>query len=52
MTVKEMIDKLKEFNGDMEVVITDGYECFSYCGEYKIKEVLGTVDVGVGGFRI
>lgn len=56
MKVKELIEKLQQFNPELEVVITDGYECLVYHTkgiEIKEFEWDGTVDVdiGIGGCR-
>ena len=49
MKVKEMIAILSGFDGDMDVVIADGYNCRFYEGDYEIVEFEGSVDIGVGG---
>lgn len=53
MLVGELIDKLKKFSPEMEVLITDGYNFRFYKGEYSITEFNdnGTtyVDIGIGG---
>ena len=49
MKVKEMIAILSKFDGDMDVVIADGYNYRFYEGDYEIVEFEGSVDIGVGG---
>lgn len=55
MTVKELIDKLKEFPEDMEVFITDGFNvrCYHTRGmEFQIwdDDFFGEcLDIGIGG---
>lgn len=52
MKVKDLIEKLSKFDSDKEVMISDGYKCNSYKGEFKIKEFEGEVDIGIGGTDI
>ena len=53
MTVSELIDKLKKFSLEREVLITDGYNCMFYKGDYSITEFNDNgnnyVDIGIGG---
>lgn len=53
MTVSELIGQLEKFDHKLEVLITDGYNCMFYKGEYTITEFNdnGTtyVDIGIGG---
>lgn len=53
MTVGELIGQLKKFDPELEVLVTDGYNCMFYKGEYSITEFNdnGTiyVDIGIGG---
>ena len=58
MTLNEMIALLEakrdEMGGDKEVLITDGYECRCYKGNYFIgtwvdEEGRKCVDIGIGG---
>ena len=56
MTVKELITKLQKFNPDLEVTITDGWECVCYhTKNIEIKEFqdngVTEVDIGIGGCR-
>ena len=58
MTVSEMIIQLTEFQkryGDIEVLITDGYECQGYRGNFEIirweEDGKNFVDIGIGGCR-
>lgn len=61
-TVGELIAKLQEFDKDLPVTISDGYEMVFYAGEYEVTlydgfdcfEELGysaVCDIGVGGTR-
>ena len=55
MLVKELIEELSKYNQDLEVLevlITDGYDCNFYRGEYTVtlfKDDCEYVDIGVGG---
>ena len=53
MTVGELVDQLNKFGPTMEVLITDGYNCYFYRGEYSLSEFndngVTFVDIGVGG---
>ena len=53
MTVSELIGQLEKFDPELEVLVTDGYNCMFYKGEYAITEFSdnGTtyVDIGIGG---
>lgn len=53
MTVGEMINALQKFEHDKEVLITDGYACTCYKGDYLITEFIDNnivyVDIGIGG---
>ena len=51
MKVRELIELLRMYPGDMEVLITDGFYGVFYRGEYEVKEFDGCVDIGVGGCR-
>ena len=58
MRVSEMIVQLAEFQkrfGDIEVLITDGYECQAYRGDYQIikweEDDQVFVDIGIGGCK-
>ena len=54
MLVKELIEELSKYNQDLEVLITDGYDCNFYRGEYTVtlfKDDCEYVDIGVGGCR-
>lgn len=44
-----MVEYLKQFPEDMEIIVSDGYRCNFYKGSFVIKEFEGTVDIGVGG---
>lgn len=55
-TVSEMIAKLQSLYaevGDVEVLITDGYQCQGYRGSYDIQKWTENgenfVDIGIGG---
>lgn len=52
MKVKELIERLSEFDPNMEVVISDGYDAIFYAGEFVIEEFEGDLDIGVGGLRV
>lgn len=52
MTVAELVDKLNCFSANMEVTITDGYDCKCYEGDFVVAEFEGTVDIGIGGFNV
>jgi hypothetical protein len=53
MKVGQLISKLKEFNSDMEVLITDGYNYTFYRGDFVLAEFEDNgktyVDIGIGG---
>ena len=53
MNVGEMIEHLKKFDPSLEVLITDGYNCTFYKGDYSLSEFTDNgvtfVDIGVGG---
>lgn len=55
MKVKDMINALARFDGDMEVTISDGYEGVFYAGhdfnDYQIAEFEGTIDISIGGCK-
>ena len=52
MKVKDIINKLKEFNSELEVMITDGYNLKFYNGDWEIREFDGSIDIGIGGTEI
>ena len=59
MRVTELIEKLtamKRQLGDVEVLITDGFDCRGYRGDFLVQEWHDfegtgemTVDIGIGG---
>ena len=56
MKISEMIEKLQNIQnefGDVEVLVTDGYQGIFYSGEYEIKAFtdngIVSVDIGIGG---
>lgn len=57
MTLSEMIAKLSDIQtrvGDVEVLITDGFACRCYNGDYEIVKYISEmgetfVDIGIGG---
>ena len=54
MTVEELIKQLEVFPLDWPVLITDGFKCNCYQGEYEIlpwEDDSGKmcVDIGIGG---
>ena len=49
MKVSELINKLSEFDPDAEVLITDGFKCLCYSGNYSINLFENSVDIGIGG---
>lgn len=54
MKVKELIEKLKEFDPELEVTISDGYRCHFYHTkgiEIQVFEWDGVkdLDIGIGG---
>lgn len=49
MTVGEIREQLSQFPSDMELLITDGFNCRCYRGDYEISEFEGCVDIGIGG---
>ncbi len=59
MKITELQAKLEEIKqkyGDVEVVVTDGYECVGYRGEFGVCEFQEddgewVADIGVGGLR-
>lgn len=52
MTVQELIEKLQKFKPDMQVIVSDGYDCRFYRGEFDVQEFEGEVDIGIGGCLI
>ena len=53
MTVQELLTVLQEFNPELEVTITDGFDCRHYRGAFELKlfEDLPSkyvVDIGIG----
>jgi len=58
MKVKDLINELKKYNYDLEVTITDGYECIHYHTKNieirPFRDIIGSavVDIGIGGNRI
>ena len=58
MKVKELIARLDEFNSELDVVITDGYEAVCYHTEgaemvkFEDEKGFAVVDIGIGGLRI
>lgn len=55
MKVKEFIKKLKSFDPEMEVTVSDGFNYCFYCTnekyDYVFNEFDGKVDIGVGGME-
>lgn len=59
MRITEMIERLNKFYaelGDVEVLITDGFDAQCYRGSYEIirwqdDDGTMTVDIGIGGCR-
>lgn len=62
-TVRELIAMLQEFDGDLPVTISDGYELAFYAGEYEValcndfdcERDTGsavTCDIGIGGTKL
>lgn len=54
MTVQELLTVLQEFDPELEVTITDGFECIHYRGAFEAKlfeDIPGkyVVDIGIGG---
>ena len=54
MTVQELLTVLQEFDPELEVIITDGFECIHYRGAFELKlfeDLPGkyVVDIGIGG---
>lgn len=50
MNVREVIEKLNQFDPDMEVIISDGYNYKFYnMNGAVIQEFEGKVDIGIGG---
>ena len=49
MKVKEMIAMLSTYNGDMDLLITDGYDCRYYEGNYSVVEFEGAVEIRRAG---
>lgn len=52
MKVKELIDALQILDPEMEIVVSDGYDCRFYSGAFQVQEFEGTADIGVGGTEI
>ena len=53
MKVKNLIEQLKSFDGDLEVTISDGYH-YKFYDTDNIEIVMtdNGIDIGVGGCRI
>lgn len=59
MKISQMIQELQSLNdryGDLELLVTDGYEAICYRGDYAValwKDLDGTAyaDIGIGGCR-
>ena len=54
MLVKDLIEKLSQYDPELEVLVTDGYDGNFYRGEYSVtlfKDDCEYVDIGVGGCR-
>jgi len=52
MKVDDMLKQLyllRERMGNVDVMVTDGYQARCYDGEYEIKEFEGRIDIGIGG---
>lgn len=54
MSVSELIAKLSTFQPDAEVLITDGFKCLCYRGDYDVEAWMDDagkvcVDIGLGG---
>ena len=54
MTVQELLTVLQEFDPELEVTITDGFDCRHYRGAFELKlfeDLPGkyVVDIGIGG---
>jgi len=49
MKVKEMIEKLKKYPANAEVIISDGYKLMFWSGDFVITKFENKVDIGVGG---
>lgn len=54
MNVGELRAKLAAFSDDTEVLITDGYRCHFYRGDFTVEEFEPTdgqyvCDIGIGG---
>lgn len=52
MRINEMIERLTALRdelGDVEVLVTDGFDARCYSGSYDIVEWKGIVDIGIGG---
>lgn len=60
MKVKQLIKKLKKFDGGLEVSITDGWEAITYDLEEAVfqkfledkENNIYVLDIGVGGCRM
>jgi hypothetical protein len=57
MKNKDLIKKLQEFDGELDVSITDGYDVLCYTTENIDVKVFQdgdqtTLDIGIGGNRI
>lgn len=56
MKVRDMIEKLQGYDPELEVTITDGFECRSFRGDfefslYEIDENIKELDIGIGGLE-
>lgn len=58
MRVRDLIEKLQQFDPELEVTITDGYEavCYHTKGSeiktFQFPDEPDVVDIGVGGLRL
>ena len=53
MTNREFIQQLQEFSPDLEIVITDWYECKCYhTNGISITIFENQIDIGIGGYEI
>jgi hypothetical protein len=59
LLASELVEKIKEhihIFGDLPITITDGYDCVTYSGDFKVtvfNDVTGkSIDVGVGGLDV
>jgi hypothetical protein len=47
--VIDLLDKLHELMGDVDLTVSDWVDCRTYRGEFRISVYDNEIDIGVGG---